>query len=401
MPPDPVSTLPPLPGSLARHLDWPAREADLMTLPGPDRAAFVQVLERVRAALRSAFEADCPVEDLVRGRSAVMDRLLVAAWKALELDTLPDLGLAAVGGYGRGELHPGSDIDILILYREAPLPTRAEEALVGLLTFLWDIGLEVGHSVRSLTDCTREAERDITVATNLLEYRPLAGPRALFEDLGAHIAPERMWNSRAFFAAKLDEQEARHHRFGETAYRLEPNLKESPGGLRDIQMIAWVTRRHFGSGDLEELVDHGFLTGNECRDLMEGRDFLWRVRFALHLLAGRKEDRLLFDHQRRLANLLGFTDQDHNLAVEQFMQAYFRTVMGLERLNEMLLQHFREAILLEDDGDEVVPINRRFQARRGFLEITHPGVFRQYPPALLEAFLLLQQHPDLQGIRAS
>ncbi|MFP4079564.1 MAG: nucleotidyltransferase domain-containing protein, partial [Ectothiorhodospira sp.] len=288
MPPDPVSTLPPLPGSLAQHLDWPAREADLMTLPGPDRAAFVQVLERVRAALRSAFEAGCPVEDLVRGRSAVMDRLLVAAWKALELDTLPDLGLAAVGGYGRGELHPGSDIDILILYREGPLPTRAEEALVGLLTFLWDIGLEVGHSVRSLTDCTREAERDITVATNLLEYRPLAGPRALFEDLGAHIAPERMWNSRAFFAAKLDEQEARHHRFGETAYRLEPNLKESPGGLRDIQMIAWVTRRHFGSGDLEELVDHGFLTGNECRDLMEGRDFLWRVRFALHLLAGRK-----------------------------------------------------------------------------------------------------------------
>ncbi|SFM54822.1 UTP--GlnB (protein PII) uridylyltransferase, GlnD [Ectothiorhodospira mobilis] len=391
----------PLPRVLAQRLDWPAREAALKATPTPDRHAFIQVLERVQAALRSAFEAGCPVEDLVRGRAAVVDRLLVEAWSTLGLGAQPELGLAAVGGYGRGELHPGSDIDILILYRDGDLPAATEEALVDLLTFLWDIGLEVGHSVRSLEDCTREAERDITVATNLLEYRPLAGPDALFADLGAHIAPERMWNSRAFFAAKLEEQQARHIRFGETAYRLEPNLKESPGGLRDIQMIAWVTRRHFGSGDLEELVDHGFLTENECRDLMEGRDFLWRVRFALHLLAGRKEDRLLFDHQRRLAHLLGFCDADHNLAVEQFMQVYFRTVMGLERLNEMLLQHFREAILLEDDGDEVIPINRRFQARRGFLEITHPGVFRQYPPALLEAFLLLQQHPDLQGIRAS
>ncbi|WP_412852598.1 [protein-PII] uridylyltransferase [Ectothiorhodospira shaposhnikovii] len=395
-----MSPLTPLPPHIAHRLSWEAAYQALRHGQPPDRQQYAALVTRVRKDLETAFTDGVDVTDLVQARAAAMDRLLVAAWEALSLHHQAGLGLVAVGGYGRGELHPGSDIDILVLF-DTPLNREQEERIGQFLTFLWDIGLEVGHSVRTLDDCTREAARDITVATNLLESRPLLTPTGQFEALRARIAPERMWNSREFFAAKLAEQEARHQRFGETAYRLEPNLKEGPGGLRDIQMIGWVTQRHFGASALEELVSHGFLTEAECHDLVAGQSYLWRVRFALHMLSGRKEDRLLFDFQRRLANLLGFTDQDHNLAVEQFMQQYFRTVMGLERLNEMLLQHFSEAILLEDHSDEVVPINRRFQARRGFLEITHPQVFRQYPPALLETFLLLQQHPELKGIRAS
>ncbi|SEP99134.1 UTP--GlnB (protein PII) uridylyltransferase, GlnD [Ectothiorhodospira magna] len=390
----------PLPDHMAHRLDWGAVCADLDQEQPPNRQRYAALVTRMRQDLETAFTDGVDVADLVHARAIAMDHLLVAAWKALLLHQQPGLGLVAVGGYGRRELHPGSDIDILVLF-EAPLDRDQEEGIGQFLTFLWDIGLEVGHSVRTLDDCTREAARDITVATNLLEARPLFMPPERFAALQARISPARMWNSRDFFAAKLAEQEARHQRFGETAYRLEPNLKEGPGGLRDIQMIGWVTQRHFGAGALAELVSHGFLTEAECHDLVAGQGYLWRVRFALHMLSGRREDRLLFDYQRRLAQLLGFTDQDHNLAVEQFMQQYFRTVMALERLNEMLLQHFSEAILLEDHGDEVVPINRRFQARRGFLEITHPQVFRQHPPALLETFLLLQQHPELKGIRAS
>ncbi|MCG5493911.1 [protein-PII] uridylyltransferase [Ectothiorhodospira variabilis] len=395
-----MSALRPLPESIQQRLDWESQEQRLRAHSPPDKQTYVDALNHVRLTLETAFAEGCDVTDLVQARAATMDRLLISAWAGMALDQEETLGLAAVGGYGRGDLHPGSDVDILILFQNGISP-GIEERLGAFVTFLWDIGLELGHSVRNLEDCSREAAADITVATNLLESRPLTGPESLFSELESRINPERMWNSRAFFCAKLDEQEARHQRFGETAYRLEPNLKESPGGLRDIQMIGWVTQRHFGSSALAELVAHGFLTQAEYHDLMDGQAFLWRVRFALHMLSGRKEDRLLFDYQRRLANLLGFSDHDHNLAVEQFMQQYFRTVMELERLNEMLLQHFSEAILLDETDDDIVPINRRFQARRGFLEITHPRVFRQYPPALLEVFLLLQQHPDLKGIRAS
>jgi [protein-PII] uridylyltransferase len=219
--------------------------------------------------------------------------------------------------------------------------------------------------------------------------------------MAERLGPSHIWPSREFFAAKLKEQQRRHHRFGDTAYRLEPNVKESPGGLRDIQMVGWVAKRHLGAASFHELIDHGFLSEDEYQTLICGQNFLWQVRFALHTLAARREDRLLFDYQRGVANLFGYTDEDHNLAVEQFMQRYYRTVMELQRLNETLLQLYQEAILYAEETDEPVPISRRFQARRGFLEVTHEGVFKRYPSALLELFLTMQQHPELKGVRAS
>ena len=211
--------------------------------------------------------------------------------------------------------------------------------------------------------------------------------------------PASIWPSDRFFSSKRDEQIARHHRYHDTAYNLEPNVKGSPGGLRDIQMIGWVAKRHFGGETLSGLVDQGFLTEQELVRLIEGQAFLWRVRFALHILTGRREDRLLFDHQINIAGLLGYEDAATSLAVEQFMQRYYRTVMDLSRLNEMLLQSFEEAILLDPQA-RPQRIDAHFQVRNGYLEVTRNNVFNREPSALLKIFLLLQQKPELKGVSA-
>src|SRR5690606_33098080 len=242
---------------------------------------------------------------------------------------------------------------------------------------------------------------DITIATSLMESRLLAGPPALYAHMREATGPTRVWPSRAFFEAKWQEQQARHLKYHDTAYNLEPNIKEGPGGLRDIHMIGWVAKRHFGADTLHDLVEHAFLTDDEYQELIEGQTFLWNVRFALHHLAGRREDRLLLDYQIALARQFGHHDENPNVAVEQFMQRYYRMVMDLSRLNEMLLQHFQEAILYADEDIPPVLINKRFQARKGFIEVTHRNVFKRYPFALLEVFLLIQQHPELKGVRAS
>ncbi len=362
-------------------------------------AAYRDRLRAGRESLYSQFDQGVPIAALVLERSRMIDEILREAWKQ-HLGETRDAALLAVGGYGRQELHPASDVDILILI-EPSADTDLAASLEQLVTFLWDIGLEVGHSVRTLEDCFREAAGDVTVMTNLLEARWLSGSETLGQRMREATAPDRIWPSERFFAAKTEEQHARWEKYGGTAYNLEPNIKENPGGLRDIQMIGWVAKRHFAAETLHDLVGHDFLTEPEHQALIAGQALLWRIRFALHRLAGRREDRLLFDYQRTLAQQFGFCDGENNLAVEQFMQQYYRTVQQLNRLNEMLLQLFREAILLHDQIGPPVAINRRFQSRSGYLEVTSPDVFRRYPIALLEAFHLLQTHLELAGVRAS
>jgi [protein-PII] uridylyltransferase len=221
----------------------------------------------------------------------------------------------------------------------------------------------------------------------------------LFEALGACINPARIWPAAKFFQAKLEEQRARHAKYQDTAYKLEPNVKETPGGLRDIQTVVWVTMRHFGTQTLHDLVTHGFLTEQEYGELMVGQSYLWRVRFALHRLTNRREDRLLFDHQIKIAKMLGFRDARHNLAVEQFMQSYYRTIKALSCLNDMLLQLFQEAILHAGESAEPKILNEDFQARHGYIEVRDPDLFRKRPVALLEIFHQLMS-PGLKGIRA-
>jgi [protein-PII] uridylyltransferase len=387
----------------AKFLDHTADWAYLSAVPEALRsgqfspAAFRQVLDGGTELLRERFMAGEAVEDLVRDRARLVDVALRAAWAQHAGQFAGDLALVAVGGYGRGELHPSSDIDIMVLLPKSDSADWQPD-IERFLTFLWDIGLEVGHSVRSIDDCQRESLADISVATTLFEARLIAGPEPLFAGMRRALAPDRLWSSQDFFEAKVKEQAERHHRYFDTAYNLEPNVKSSPGGLRDIQTIGWVAKRHFGTDTLDELVAHGFLTREELRKLKAGQSFLWKVRFGLHMLTGRREDRLLFDYQIKLAKLFGYEDASFTLAVEQLMQKYYRTVMDVSLLNEMLLQLFREAILTQSRPP--LPINPRFQIRNDYLEVTHAEVFARYPSALLELFVLLQQHPELRGVRA-
>lgn len=362
-------------------------------------SAFKDCLTWGRQALYDGFNSGLTITDLVRARAHLVDRLLVAIWDQHLGNAHGQLALAAAGGYGRSELLPYSDIDLLIL-RPVDLDEAQKEALQGFLTFLWDIGLEVGHSVRSPADCGIQAADDLTVMTNMLEARLLCGSAALFEEMQTAIDCQHLWPVAAFFHGKLEEQQKRHAKFDDTAYKLEPNVKESPGGLRDIQTIAWVAKRHFDARSLDDLVTHGFLSAQECQELIEAQNFLWRVRFALHMLTDRREDRLLFDHQLKVAKLFGYSDSEHDLAVEQFMQRYYRCIKALSCLNDMLLQLFAEAIVHRDDVSDIQPINRRFQSRHGFIEVVHDQVFAQTPFALLEIFYLMQLDKDLIGIRA-
>jgi [protein-PII] uridylyltransferase len=377
---------------------WPllARlPAQLALLDEP--AAWRALLNQAHEELKQRFLAEEPVEELVQARAAFIDAVLRAAWRK-HCAAQDSWALVAVGGYGRGELHPASDIDILLLVPQAP-DGAGSAAVERVVAFLWDIGLEVGHSVRTVAQCAEESVGNVSVMTTLLESRLLAGSAALLVAMRSALAPERIWPVKQFFEAKVHEQTERHLKANDTAYNLEPNVKTGPGGLRDIQTIAWVAKRHFGADSLDGLVTHAFLTEAELRRLKQAQAFLWKVRFGLHTLNGRREDRLLFDHQLRLAKSFGYEDASYTLAVEQFMQRYYRTVMDVSLLNELLLELFREAILSESEPPR--PLNARFQVRNGSLEAVSEEVFARTPSALLEMFVILQQSPEIRGVRAS
>jgi [protein-PII] uridylyltransferase len=358
---------------------------------------FREALLKGREVLHARFEANKSADEVVYQRAWLIDQILRQTWLLFDLQT--PLALIAVGGYGRGELHPSSDVDILILSQH-DLNEQTQNELQKFITFLWDINLEVGSSVRSITECVEIAEKDITVITNLIESRLLIGEKKLFEELQILTSPDKIWKDRVFFEAKMNEQRQRHLRFNDTAYNLEPNIKEGPSGLRDLQTIIWVTKRHFGAGVLYDLVKHNFLTEDEYKTLLECQSFIWKIRYILHKITNRHEDRLLFDYQREVARILGFKEDDERMDVENFMQQYYRTAREITVLNEMLLQHFQEEIL-HDGPTEIKPLNSRFQICNEFIEVVHDKIFERYPFALLEIFLLWQYHPEIKGIRAS
>ncbi len=352
------------------------------------------------ARLHAAFDHEISVDQLVRQRARLVDRLLRSLWRGFE-DEAGEAALVATGGYGRGELHPQSDIDLMLLVSSPPDAARG--ALLGSFqAMLWDTGLRIGMTVRTPTQCREAAVDDVGVMTALLEARLVTGPATLLEAMRAEVAPSALWPSADYFRAKVAEQQARHARFHDTAYNLEPNLKEGPGGLRDVQTLQWIALRHFGPGDIEALVERGLLGPDEGRTLVRCRSELWRIRWALHRLAGRPEERLLFDHQRALAETFGLRDEHaQNLAVEQFMQRYYRAAMTLQRLNERLLQRFEEAILYADEPETAVVISADFEMRRGFLEVRDSELFQRRPQALIEIFLLLAERSDLRGVRST
>ena len=350
--------------------------------------------------LHQRYKSVGGIAALVRARSDFIDELLAAVWCWCGLPVDRALCLIAVGGYGRGELQPHSDIDLLILLDDLD-PGEYQENLERFITLLWDIKLDIGHSVRTIPECVEAAIADITVATNLMESRPLIGDPSLHRAMSQRTGPEHVWPSREFYRAKWDEQIARHRKYGDTEYKLEPNVKTSPGGLRDVQTIGWIAKRHFRTSNIEELVARGFLTAEEFRIFTEGRDFLWLVRWALHMITDRAEDRLLFEHQRQIAELFGFVDSPEELAIEKFMQVYYRWALALSELNELVVQLYDEAILRACDPEIQQPINRRFFIRNNYIDTCNDKVFKTHPSAVMEIFVLMAQNRHIVGPRAS
>ena len=374
---------------------------DVLSNAGTEIKPIADALNKANEILYESFTPDADADLLVRQKSNFVDQVLCHCYAQFMQGEAHSCGaLLAVGGYGRAELLPASDIDLMLLLEKKPTK-EMEDKISRFLTFLWDIGLEVGASVRTLKDCLLEGKNDVTVMTNMIESRLITGNNKLYEKFEKAIAPNKMWSSKDFFNAKREEQKHRHLRFNDTAYNLEPNIKEGPGGLRDIQIIGWVAKRHYGASTLQELVGHGFLTQTEYESLIAGQTHLWRIRFALHRLTGRREDRMLFDYQKQLAECFGFKGEKNNQAIEQFMQKYYRTMMKLERLNEMLLQLFHQEIVLKKFFNKTKKLNDDFILHNGYIEAVNDQVFVNNPSALIEVFTLMQPMREIEGVHAA
>ncbi len=358
---------------------------------------YKSLLNKADALMIEDFHEGVEVHQLVKTRAWVVEQIILQIWKHFVPSDLP--GLVAVGGFGRGELHPYSDVDLLILIPKNN--DQFSEPISSFIQVLWDIGLEIGQSVRTPLQCQVQAKEDVTVATNLMEARFIRGNKKLFKQMESKVTSKKLWKGEDFYIAKLNEQKRRHKKYSDTAFNVEPNIKEGQGGLRDIQMVSWVAQRFFQTNSLHELVDEGFLTEHEYIRLRKGQNFLWKVRFALHIIAKRKEERVLFDYQLKLAKIFGFHDEGiKNPAVEQFMQIFYRNAMGLERLNIRLLQLFDENILKSKQKDNIQEINQRFHIVNNFLEIKDTQLFQSDQRVWFEAFLLIQGNKKIKGIRA-
>lgn len=363
-----------------------------------------QAIVDARQSLTEKFHAGEDTDTLIHSHAAFMDGIMKLAWNRFTWNEnrgswrKSRISLIAVGGYGRNELLPHSDIDLLILMeRSNQTPHRAN--IQSFITLLWDIGLEVGHSVRSISDCKTQAQ-DVTVLTAMMESRTLVGDDELLQKMHKQISPRKVCNAKNFFMAKRREQNERHQGSAHTESSLEPNIKTSPGGLRDIQTLAWVALRQYGTSYFRHLATEGVLTEAESEALIQARSHLWRIRFALHIIAERDENRLLFEYQTKIAAMLGFEDGEQ-LAVEQFMQEYYRTAIRVNAINETLMQYFEEVIVNINKRLKVRPVNDRFRIVNAHLDVTADDVFERHPSALLEMFVIAGSDSSIEGVRAS
>ena len=328
--------------------------------------------------------------ELIENRSDFYDALLIQLWQKMGLSEQQRISLIAVGGYGRREMFPLSDLDFLILVEQTAIP-EIEEKITQFIRFLWDCGFEVGNSVRTLTQCESEGKQDITIATNLLEARFLAGNRPHFDALNELVKRADFWSKEDFFNAKVQEQIERYQRYHNTAYNLEPDIKYSPGGLRDLHLLYWVALRHSGALTLEAILQSGFIYPQEYQQLQESRAFLFKVRFALHLILKRYDNRLLFDRQIKVSELLGFRGEG-NQAVEKMMKYFFQALHRISLISNLLIQHYRENVLSSNQDSVIHPLDDDFQLINQCLCLRNSLVFQEKPERILDLFFYLTQY---------
>lgn len=392
-----------------------------MPLPQDELAAWRQALREEKISLTASLQAQ---QASVRGVRAVLhrlakatDQMLVRLWDRAGFG--PGYSLLAVGGYGRGELFPHSDVDVLLLLPdgtrvdEDPSIKARVEAFIGSC---WDVGLEIGSSVRTIDECVTESARDVTVQTSLLECRLIKGSRPGFRRLVARLG--EVMDPKAFFVAKTLEMRQRHQKFENTPYSLEPNCKESPGGLRDLQIILWVAKAAGLGRTWDELARKGLATPLEARQIKANEALLSLIRAKLHLISGRREDRLVFDLQTAVAESFGYravvppllaaegartvtNARGTKRASEQLMKRYYWAAKAVAQLNQILLLNIEERLSSDEAGVRPLrPINERFFDKSNMLEVASDDLYMQQPHAILETFLLYQTTVGIKGLSA-
>ena len=335
--------------------------------------------------------------------ASLTDAMLVEVWKRAGLSE--PLALLAVGGFGRGELFPHSDVDVLVLLPDGESASdnpALKEKIESFISNCWDIGLEIGSSVRSVTECLEESANDVTIQTALLEARFIHGNRSLVNTFQAHF--RAAMDPHAFFVAKTLEMRQRHTKFEDTPYALEPNLKESPGGMRDLQVILWVAKAAGFGDNWRALAESGLATQHEVRQIQRNESLLFQIRARLHLLARRREDRLIFDLQNAVAESFGYSNSEGGSgkalvrASEALMKRYYWAAKAVTQLNQILLMNIEER--LNPSTHKPRPINPRFNEKAGAIDVVSDDLYQREPHAILETFLLFQQTIGVKALSA-
>jgi [protein-PII] uridylyltransferase len=378
-----------------------------MTELAPLRDAYKQNKAAVLQTLADSKASTRNLQRTLRALADLADGLLIQLWQ--QAGFAPEVCLAAVGGFGRGELFPYSDVDVLVLLPDGMSPETSPVLQAQLERFIgscWDTGLEIGSSVRTLSECLAESAKDITVQTSLLESRRITGDAALFAQFQTQY--QAAMDPQAFFLGKTLEMRQRHTKFEDTPYALEPNCKESPGGLRDLQVILWVARAAGLGHSWDELARKGLATPLEARQIKRNEALLGLIRARLHLQARRREDRLVFDLQTNVAESFGYSAEvspEGRLAVrasEKLMRQYYWAAKAVTQLNQILLLNIEDR--LKTDRGEAIdafrPLNERFFEKAGLIEVASDDLYEQHPHAILETFLLYQATPGVTGLSA-
>ena len=341
-----------------------------------------KLVETFNSHLAQNFFRGRSILDLAEDRCFFIDHLLCMLYRQFGLDACPDIAIIAVGGYGRKELHPFTDIDMLIL-SQRPLSPEFGEKTGAFITLLWDLKLDVGHAVRTVDECATAGLEDLTIATNLMEKRLICGSEETYDLLQKATDPRVFWPIEKFFRAKMEEQEKRHRLYKNTIYLLEPDLKNMCGGLRDVQTIMWIARKFSGAATPAEIQSQGFLTASENRDLFFNAYFIWKVRFALQFISRRNDNRLTFDRQVTVARSLGYIGSG-NVPVENMMIRFYRASQCIEEINQMILKMYEEAIFKTRQHGENRIVNSRFVLRGNAIDVVDPDLFIREPEAIME-----------------